>query len=503
MKRSIANTLILIIAPLFLSTAIMGMELDPALESSSSHAQVAIINFEESKDLLAKHLEELDSAELHFFWTTGRTLSENPNYNPNTRVNIGGEKWGQKFFPYVKKLLEVSPKKLKIKVTGDALTAKSNTLQIGEILELYPNRFEMIFSDIVCTNLKKRFPLYSKKLDIIFQNATGGIPVIPSDIYRIVAPIFGYDHAPDVFKTLYTYCDVDNFCAGMESTQYFNLINALFDPIKEKANSLDFDFYFGKTTGNNDLIKIRVKDIDAYSDFCNKMLKKIKIDNDVFTHFVELHDRIKECEQKPDLATHLVHSPPVKNLVLTIMTATGPNFLKGNHVTDDLSYPHNLDGEWYSPEEYLDHTIARYQYTHPPSVLNWGCGTVATPEERAAEEEFTGDCDVYRAILSEAFYAKRFGDNHPFNVEIRNRLVENYPYHKQSFTKLLELNFTHHSQDKQRKYRLKLKEDDFNQEECEEGEIYLSQEEDNKISFIVKISENNFIQSSINTIYKK
>jgi hypothetical protein len=75
---------------------------------------VALRNFEEDKSLINECLDGVKDAQLHFFWTTGRTISDNPDYKPITEVEVSGSNYGRKFFPYVEGLLKNSPDNLKI-----------------------------------------------------------------------------------------------------------------------------------------------------------------------------------------------------------------------------------------------------------------------------------------------------------------------------------------------------------------------------------------------------
>ena len=424
-----------VVLPFHQSYLAYGME---STVEKHSPLPAAFAHFEEDKVLIHGYLSKVKEAELHFFWTTGRTLSDNPDYHPNTKVDIGGSEYGQKFFPYVDKFLENSPNNLKIKLVCDTMTVKSNEAEIIKLHHKYGNRFEILPIEKVQKNLLKTFSSDSqtKKINLVFKNATQGSPVLTSDIYRVIGMIYGQGHPSNISQTQYTYCDIDAFCYGMENSSHAQLIEALFNPITKTP------FYFGMSNNNNDLIKLHVTDMQPYKDFCDRILNKISIDANVLTHFSNLHDMIKRCEKDSqncsDLISHL--PPPIKNLILAVTLATGPKFLYDKHITTNLSYPSTTVGEWGAPEEILDYTMQRHVGSYPPSVLFWGYGE-ETPEEKKASEAFMRDCDQYRTILAAAFYAKRFGDHHPFNIELKKHLVGHFPYNAPSFKKLLTVNF--------------------------------------------------------------
>ena len=101
----------------------MNPDINETMQSVSRH-------FRKDNTLINEYLNEVKDAQLHFFWTTGRTISENPDYKPMTDVEVGGSKYGKKFFPYVEGLFQNSPEKLKVILVCDEMTVKSNEQQI-------------------------------------------------------------------------------------------------------------------------------------------------------------------------------------------------------------------------------------------------------------------------------------------------------------------------------------------------------------------------------------
>ncbi len=455
---------------------------------------VALQNFKQSEPDIKNHLDTVDNAQLHFFWTTGRTISDNPDYQQNKEVEVGGAKYGQKFFAYLQEILEHSPDKLKINFVCDTLTKNSNSEAINLLQNKHGKRFNLLSIESVHANLLQNFSQdYQKaKINILFKNATQGNPVIASDVYRIFM-IYGQNDPASIATALHAYCDVDAFCYGMELSYYQDLIKALFKPVDKSP------FYFGRSQNNNDVIKICVKDLNSYNNFCCNQLNKLNTNGNVITYFSELHDMIKKCETDSEYCLNILkHIPdPISNLILQVMQTTGPNFLFGENITTDLSYPSEMALEWGDKAAILDYSIQRYKYTHPPSVLDWGFGP-ETPEEKLVSDDFIQDCEIYRKVLSVYSYAKRFGEKHPFNVQIKNYLLDLYPYQGNSFKSLLSVNFAIHNKEKRQIFRLSLMKDlPKNPQYYSEGNMYIGKNENNKLDIVAILSGKKLIQSSI------
>ncbi len=165
---------------------------------------------------------------------------------------------------------------------------------------------------------------------MLFTNAIRGNPVIASDIYRLIG-IAGKNQ--DTLDTLYTYCDVDTFVQGLETSNeginykwdedteqliarrypvpgHTNLITALFKVPSRSSpdSSCNLSRYINKFTeqNNNDLIQIRVTNDEGYRLFAEKVWKKSKsqfkaegFDNlCLLNYFIKLLDYIKACKTK-------------------------------------------------------------------------------------------------------------------------------------------------------------------------------------------------------------
>ena len=467
------------------------------------NSPTALRNFAEDKSIINEYLDRVKDAQLHFFWTTGRTISDNPDYGPINNVEVGGLKYGKKFFPYVDGLLSNSSDKLKIIFVCDKMTIKSNEQQIISIQSRYKDRFEIVQIGVIHRNLLKTFSDEEQvnKINVLFKNATQGSPVISSDVYRIIGMIYGQDNPSDPIETLRAYCDIDAFCYGMETSRHGDLIKALFMPIPKSP------FYFGRSHNNNDIIKICISDMSSYKVLCNRILKKININRIIFPgyniksviwHYSDLHDMIKKCEENTTYCLDIpfIIPDPIYNLIEEVTQNTGPKFLYDNQITTDLSYPSETVGAWGAPEEVLDHN-RQGNYTSPPSVLDWGYGS-ETLEEKEASDKFTKDCDIYRKYLGVYFYAKQFGENHPFNIEIKKYLLDNYPYSSESFKSLLKENFKLHNKYINQSYELYLMEDFPSESKyLKEGEMYVEREGDDKINFFAIPSDGEVIKGTL------
>lgn len=510
MKKCIYKIISPVISALFFSTVAISSDI---AEDPNRPSQSTLQKMEEHGKLIHECLEPVEKAELHLYWTTGYTLSDNLDYMPDTQVNVGGLKYAQKIFPLLHKLLDISPKHLEVKFVLDPMTFQFNAPQINEIHASHGERFKVVMIDDVWAKLKKHFndPLNMQSIDRVFQNGTRGKSVLTSDIYRVIGPLFGYDLPSDVFKTLFTYVDVDAFCGGMASSgDYLNqMITALFYPVTKEAAAPDFRFYFGRNINNSDLIKIRVKDVEAYSQFCKQVLDKLYLSKPVFNYFTTLHNKIRQYEGDSSLSINgddLIYPVATRDesFVRTVMNATGPEFLCFKGITYDLEYPKELAGEWYAPQERLNYHMTRNSSCKPSNGLTWPSLNV-TSEEEAAAMAFDQDCDAYREkFLTAACYAKRFGSKHPFNMLLRQALVDFYPYQAPSFKNLLEKNFESYNKDKKVGYSFTIVTPDdtvgFFKERCfsVNGTLLKQNEkEDNTFDCIMKISDTDFWEGPV------
>lgn len=390
-------------------------------------------NFEDSKTLIHECLEDAKDVQLHFFWTTGKTLSDNPTYNPVTQVNVGGASYGHKFFPCVRELLHNSPEKLKIKFVCDQMTLNSNLEHIQSLQSMFGDRFAVLSIDNVISNILKTFNSgdQAETLEPYFKNATHGTPVLASDVYRIIGMIYGQENFEVAAGTMRTYSDIDVFCYAMEHGYHVTLLESMF---RFRNTS---PFYFGRKNNNNDIIKICIQDLAPYKQLCDRLIKKLNLNGSIITHFSKLHDIIKMCEDDLEYCSQVMSylPKPKKRMITDVVYSTGPGFLYDDKIIHDLRYVSETVGSWFTSNPCLDDSEKA-----PSKILNWG-HLADTPEEKSVCDQFTKDCDAYRKILSTYNYSKEFGKNHPFNIMMTTYLIDHHPYHLESFQNMLRVNF--------------------------------------------------------------
>ena len=264
------------IITLFSYSAILSTGL--AMEQSENVIEEQRIRsyFQEDASVIREALESIAQAELHFFWTTGLELDAlKVDYGANLKVNIGGAKYAEKFPLYVELLLMNSPAHLIVKFVCDEMTRNSNNEWIITLQKKYTNRFQILDIQDVVKNVIQPMPDKKDLLLTLFQNATKGNPAIASDVYRLIGMVYGSNPTPEkVQDTQYTYCDVDTFCFGMTQPNqmiggrgHTDLVKVLF----VHDLTIDAPVYIGRQHGKhtgNDLIKLWIRDLNQYKNFC-------------------------------------------------------------------------------------------------------------------------------------------------------------------------------------------------------------------------------------------
>jgi hypothetical protein len=461
----------LLVVSAFLSNSLaMEIEGDVGLDAEIGRVKSY---FQENALVIKLALEHVSSAELHFFWTTGRQPEAmKAEYGANFQVDIGGSRFGQKFPIYVGFLLEYSPAHLVIKLTCDELTRESNKEWMTLLQAEHPNRFQVLDIRNVRDNILLALPEQWETLQTVFQNATKGNPAIGSDIYRLIALVYGSNPIPPgVQNTQYTYCDVDTFCFGMsqpnqKTRRYFdfeaqeikyklmeenghtNLVKALFCPMQmqqapikkslffvEPTLTVDTPVYIGRKDhdgGNsNNLIKLRIRDLQAYKSFCFEVLTKMLSSRELqteslnlLTYFPTLHDHVSRgaVDVEKEFASYLETFSSSTVDPNDIMHVTGPGLvdrLKFVCFPLGQEYPDINEMEWNRI-----HYLERGQLG-PLSDLGSGGSDFSASVYR----EFTN----YARKLSNAVYVLRFGAKHPFTLKLMDHLRSHFPYASPSF----------------------------------------------------------------------
>ncbi len=437
--------------------------------SNKNIALPTIQHFQEDAAVIKESLNHVSTAELHFYWTTGYEDMREEDIQP---VHVGGIQYSNIFHQYVAALLSNSPDHLKVKFVCDTATQRYNQKWISFLQEQYAQRFESLPIVSIKASLLGAFPEQKDFIELIFKNATGGNPAIPSDVYRFIGMIYGRKlETEKVYQTQYTYCDIDTFCSGMdlpneEMVQYYdfescsyknkivatnghtNLIRALFTkPTWKEVKSVhdpSTTFYVGMRIDNdgnyNDLIKIQIKNMSSYRKFCEEVLFKIDFLNqkkrcgqfDVLTYFPTLYAYIRGCEQnlEANFSDYLDHFLYPDFQVNDIIEVTGPNFTKELEKCLPLiqTYPMICSWEWHGTQ-LIECGNNALEYVN--CERSESCSQVAT--------EFS----LYASRVSDAFFAKRFGTQHPFNVKMVEYLQNHFPFSTSSFKKLMKKSYVY------------------------------------------------------------
>jgi hypothetical protein len=456
-------------------------------------------HFAASRQQIAGYLKGVEDAQLHFFWTTGFTLSDNEDYKPNRKVHIGGRSYSQKFFPAVTDLLNNAPDKLKVRLVCDDLTLQSNRVDIDKLIKTFGARFEILPVDDVRDSLLAAFPNQANPIKIVFKNAVAGLPVLTSDVYRVVGLYYGQKTLP-TSKSVRTYCDIDAFSDGMEHKSYENMVKSLFEFVQKPGEAN----YKGKKSNNNDLIKMCITDLSEHKMFCEKRLSDIRIDRGVFTYYTSLHDMAKKCEIDKDYCNRMKDwlPEPHPDRLGSVMQATGEysGFLSG--LDNKLTYFSNTVGSWHTAGTSLDHTYSRGgNLSHPNSLLFW---PYSAPDD-IFKTLFSDVCEDYRRYVDAFFQLRRLGEEHPFIAAVKQNLQNNYPYHHKSFKDMLKLNFEWCHRDVKRTYILfvsereprRLNRVNFTLKEVDGG----GESNSSLLNFVFKTTDDDVVRGSVNIPY--
>lgn len=383
---------------------------------------------------LNQYVDNLDSAQLHFFWTTGRSVSDNEEFEPIRRVAIGGSAYEEIFFTKVTELLTHSPDTVSVVLVCDDLTKAANSEQLQKLSALFDKRFIVVPIAVVIDNLLSNFSQHGATIEKVFANATRGDPVLASDIYRLVGMPFIQQGV--LFEGLrqYTYVDIDTFCHGMEKDPK-SLFRALFEPLETDTHDI------AKRESNNDVIKITIKDIASFRKLCDVILRRIyDRPNDIITYFTELHRIIKKFEiNEIEAIEEFYRFQPLyqkgkMSYKARVMHATGPYFADCVIRNRDLTCPAIWAGAWRNLDEDLDDRFASAE----GACLDWR-DSFSLEDELSSQ--FVREAQEYRRFILPALYAARFGKKHPFNKFVAQHLVERFPYTQDIFKSILKFNY--------------------------------------------------------------
>jgi len=167
-------------------------------------------------------LQDLDTRFMTFgFWATGMQ-PEDSSFSSDQfpKVEIGGPEDGPRFLSSVETFLEALSENYSYYLMLDRMTWITNKKDLDHLQEKFGERFRLIDIEQLGAQLIKKFPQYEEVLTDVTQNATGGMPVITSDIYRLIAMPYADKSDPDFTeKTRYLYLDIDTFVRGLSESK--------------------------------------------------------------------------------------------------------------------------------------------------------------------------------------------------------------------------------------------------------------------------------------------
>ena len=154
-------------------------------------------------------------------WATGTTPGDSSlPYDKLPTVQIGGPKYGPQFFSTVETFLGVLPDNYSYNLILDQMTRITTKADLDRLQEKFGERFALTDIEELGAQLIEKFPQYKEALTDLTQNAIGGMPVLTSDLYRLIA--MPYADKRDLYGTQtirYLYLDIDDFVGGLSESK--------------------------------------------------------------------------------------------------------------------------------------------------------------------------------------------------------------------------------------------------------------------------------------------
>ncbi len=445
------------IAFMCLVTVIQSMESEYNYSAFKSNLHKSKIDF---KSLI--NPEHKDRIEIHFFWTTGRPYDLlKDEYGADRHVDIGSARWAGKFKSYIFEFLNFVPQNVNVVFVCDRLTSESNAFLFEALSAKFGERFKVLPWESLTREIYDKLSLpmdicdmlFRPKLNLgpfyddflvetsnefdkqipsmlpecglyfksFFEQGFCGNPAIASDIYRLVGmPISCSENGVSFEKTMWTYSDVDTFCYALENEKVDDYIRAILET-EEGTFSC-------KSSRNNDVIKLGFNSVKTYREYVDCVLDNlmpryskycgcsdIHVMNYLQTLFTFLQNNDFEGYRK-------TYAQDIdKKIERKIIKLTGPVLAKDLGMSHYLSFPSTFSLEW-NPSENITY---RGIYT---SHIN-ACGD---------EDYMTDLMDEYLPHLRRAIALKRFGAQHPFNIQLLTWLRDNNPYLSKGYKMYIE-----------------------------------------------------------------
>lgn len=383
--------------------------------------------------------------ELHFFWTTGRQPA--PNEIEAKKVIIGGEaSYEEAFFSVVEQELQKN-NDFDVVIVCDSSTIISNKDKFEALKQQYNSRFSVRTIDSVIHNLVKVFPEREFILDKIFRNATNGNPVIASDFYRIIGLLFGGDSP--IIGRLFAYCDVDLFTH--KNAQIMASLRKTFDG--KKTNGPHQNWY-GMAPDNNDLIKHYIVDRLEHFHFCAKALLTAeknyswpgqKPQVSILDYYPLFEHAALQAQKDPASGFFYyeknVHPFMKKNLLREIQFTTGAPFFASLLEHENVQY---LEYEKYCPGRWIpdDSLIPissfneHWQFLFSIEPFSFSLSEICKYEE-LVQYFFNIICQYDEFFKAYVFTKKRYGNEHPLALRLKQKLIEEFPFTSNAFKTFL------------------------------------------------------------------
>lgn len=384
--------------------------------------------------------------ELHFFWTKGQQLSLSEL--EAKKVTIGGDASNEaSFFDALEQELQRNDDFDVVMVCDDP-TEISNKDKFAVLKQKYKSRFSVRKIDVVVRNLLNVFAGREFILGKIFQNATGGNPVIASDFYRIIGLLFGGDYPFTTERRLFAYCDVDLF--AHRTAQVMDSLRKPFNNVKEKGHGQN---WYGIHADNNDLIKHFIIDRREHFSFCAQALLFADLnyswEGSILDLYPNLDNAALKAQDNPEKGFYdykeKVHPYIGDKILIKTLDSTGRAFwdilLESKNI-QNLDYKHHCPGSWLpggtiKSRDFISGHILHRDSLIPFSGFLWVWNFLFSLEPGQLKAANYGKittkflkkiCQYDNFFKIYLLAKKRYGDDHPLVLRFQEELAKKFPF---------------------------------------------------------------------------
>jgi hypothetical protein len=374
--------------------------------------------------------EEKDShyTKLYFYWTTGRKADD--NQNSNAQVFIGGKDYAAAFQSNLEKLLMMSRSNFSVTLICDDLTYNTNDEWLDRLRSKSKGRFTISFVTSILENLIKVFPKQKSILMSIFQNAEGGNPVIVSDFWRLIGMPFvdpGTNTSWPAHQINYVYCDSDIFGYEYPDREEVLVKDVLLSDMSPSEKEKQQGFIIARQQYSSDVIKIKVEDPEEYKKFCGSVLWHQKKNTRLLNYYPTLSSFIHTGSLSKD-CLYFVTGQEINHRTVLDLTAPGLlNVLESRYTMQPITYPAIYAFSWYG-SQLLENGEFTFRVEDPNKPDQEFVFRSVDNLSRTVDDLIIQDFRKYSKKVALAFYAKRFGEDHPFYLDLVNHLKEKNPF---------------------------------------------------------------------------